>query len=151
MTFVLDANILLRSAEPAHPQHATAEDAITALALRGHSLVIVPQNLYEFWAVATRPVPDNGLGMTPAEAAAELTAIRLRFALLPDTPAVLPAWERLVVAHQVRGKPTHDARLAAALLVHGVADLLTFNAPHFRRFAPAVVAHAPADVVAAPP
>ena len=150
MTFVLDANILLRSAEPTHTQYAQATDAVRVLTRRNHSLVIVPQNLYEFWAVATRPVKDNGLGMTPAEADAELAGIEARFPPLPDTPAVLPVW-RLVVAHAVRGKPTHDARLTAALLVHGVADLLTFNASHFKRFQPAVTAHHPADVLASPP
>ena len=69
MTFALGANILLRSAEPTHRQYAEARDAVRSLNRRGHDLVIVPQNLYEFWAVATRPVANNGLGMTPAEAA----------------------------------------------------------------------------------
>ena len=151
MIFQLDANILLRAAEPGHRQHAEAEAAVSVLLGRGHDLVIVPQNLYEFWAVATRPVPDNGLGMTPAEAAAELVAIRARFPLLPDTPAVLPEWERLVVAHQVRGKPTHDARLVAAMLAHGVDHLLTFNDSHFQRFVPAVQVHNPGQVVQSPP
>ncbi len=150
MTFLLDANVLLRMAEPTHAQYDAAFDAVAALTSRGHDLFIVPQNLYEFWAVATRPVPDNGLGMTPDEAAAELVAIRARFPLLPDTSAILPEWERLVVAHQVRGKPTHDARLVAAMLAHGVGHLLTFNIKDFKRF-PGITAHAPADVAAGPP
>ena len=150
MTFLLDANVLLRSAEPGHSQHAEATVAVRTLLRRGHELVIVPQNLYEFWAVATRPVKDNGLGMTPAEAAAEPTTIQARFALLPDTPAVFPEWRRLVLAHGVSGKPTHDARLVAAMQVHGVDHLLTFNNKHFKRF-PGVVVHTPVTVAAGPP
>src|SRR4051812_28543304 len=40
--------------------------------LRGPRAPIVPQNLYEFWVVLTRPTAVNGLGKTAAEAAAEL-------------------------------------------------------------------------------
>lgn len=151
MIFQLDANILLRAAGPGHPQHATAEAAISALVLRAHALILVPQNLYEFWPVATRSVADNGLGVTTPEAAAELVAIRTRFPLLDDTPGVRVAWERLVVTHDVKGKPTHDARLVAAMLVHGVGDLLTFNTQHFRRFLPTIRVHDPATVAATPP
>ena len=150
MTFLLDSNILLRSAEPGHCQHREAVDAVEALALRGHARALVPQNLYEFWTVATRPVADNGLGMTPNEAAVELSGWKVRFPMLPDTPAVYPVWERLVIAHGVRGKPTHDVRLVAAMEVHGVTHLLTFNTKHFQRF-PSVTALTPDDVLKSPP
>ena len=48
MTFVLDANILQRTAEPTHTQYVEARDAVLTLNRRGHRLVIVPQSLYEF-------------------------------------------------------------------------------------------------------
>jgi predicted nucleic acid-binding protein len=123
----------------------------TRFTLRGHELVLLSQCENEFWAVATRPVVHNGLGMTTAQADAELTAIESQFRLLPDHPAVHPAWRRLVVAYGVSGKPTHDARLLAAMLVHGVDALLTFNDTHFRRFQPAIQVFSPAAVVASPP
>jgi hypothetical protein len=50
---------------------------------------------------------------------------------LPDSDA---EWRRLVVAHSVSGKKTHDARLVAAMSVHGVAHILTLNADDFTRF-----------------
>ena len=34
------------------------------LRAHGDTLFLVPQNLYEFWVVATRPLGENGLGMT---------------------------------------------------------------------------------------
>jgi predicted nucleic acid-binding protein len=89
--------------------------------------------------------------MTQSETDAELTGLLTRYALYPDGPRVFPAWRRLVVAHQVSGKPTHDARLVAAMLVHGIDALLTFNAGHFQRFQPAIRVFAPADVAASPP
>jgi len=33
------------------------------------------------------------------------------------------------------GKPSHDARLVAAMLAHGVTHILTFNDTDFRRYA----------------
>jgi hypothetical protein len=43
-------------------------------------------------------------------------------------------WERLFTTYRVFGKSTHDARLAAAMMVHGVGSLLTFNLPDFVRY-----------------
>jgi hypothetical protein len=45
------------------------------------------------------------------------------FLLLPDTPAIYPAWEALVIQHKVSGKPAHDARLVAAMQVHGLSTV----------------------------
>ena len=52
---LLDTNILLRYACVADPALATVDAAITTLHARGEPLCVVPQNIYEFWAVATRP------------------------------------------------------------------------------------------------
>jgi hypothetical protein len=115
MRFLFDTNVLLRSAELAHAHFQVSIDAIDVLRSRGHELILVPQILYEYWSVATRPVANNGLGLSPAEAAAELTALRRLFRLLKDERGIYSAWNELVVAHAVRGKQAHDARLAAAL------------------------------------
>jgi predicted nucleic acid-binding protein len=56
------------------------------------------------------------------------------FALLPETPAVLPEWQTLVTVHSVAGKAAHDARLVAAMKVHGVSHILTFNTADFARY-----------------
>ncbi|MFQ4146135.1 hypothetical protein [Chlorogloeopsis sp. ULAP02] len=56
------------------------------------------------------------------------------FALQPDIPEILPIWEQLVVTHQVMGKQVHDTRLVAAMLVHQITHLLTFNTDDFKRF-----------------
>jgi hypothetical protein len=43
----------------------------------------------------------------------EVKDIRALFRLLPDTPEILDIWNRLVVDHNVMGKPTHDAHILA--------------------------------------
>src|ERR1039458_10176750 len=109
MAILADTNVLLRSLYPEHPHCSAAEDALAALRLRGEVLCIAPQILIEFWAVATRPRDDNGLGLPPDKVAAELMSLRRLFRLLPSTPDVLEAWRRIVVTHGVIGKQTHDA------------------------------------------
>jgi predicted nucleic acid-binding protein len=39
----------------------------------------------------------------------------------------------------VAGKQAHDAHLVAAMLVHGVTHLLTFNTNDFKRFSEVMV------------
>jgi predicted nucleic acid-binding protein len=150
MKALVDTNILSRMAEPGHAMSADALNSTRVLGLRGYTLHIVPQNLYEFWVVCTRPIRVNGLGKSLPEAIAELNKVKALFTLLDDTPALYPEWERLVATHAVLGKNAHDARLAAAMLVHGVTHLLTFNDADFRRF-PGITVLTPAAILASPP
>ena len=81
-----------------------------------------------------RPLSANGLEMTIDKAQAELTRIKSLFRLLQDTPAVYDEWETLVAQYGVSGKNTYDARIVAAMTLHGITDLLTFNAADFKRY-----------------
>jgi predicted nucleic acid-binding protein len=47
--------------------------------------------------------------------------------LLPDNLAVHQEWRKLLVMSNVSGVQVHDARLVAAMRVHGVGTILTFN------------------------
>jgi predicted nucleic acid-binding protein len=111
-----------------------ALDATKALGVQGHNVCIVPQNLYEFWVVYTRPIGANGLGKSLVEATTELTNLKKLFTLLEDTPALLPAWEQVIMVNAVLGRNAHDARLVAAMNLHGITRLLTFNDADFQRF-----------------
>jgi predicted nucleic acid-binding protein len=139
MTVLLDTNILTRLADSKSTQSAVAAASVSVLLNRGDDVHIVPQNLYEFWTVATRPLTANGLGMTPVQAKLQIDAVRLAATLLPDNAAITDEWERIVVRHDVRGKVAHDARLVAAMTVHGVKSLLTFNGADFVRYPGIVV------------
>jgi predicted nucleic acid-binding protein len=142
---LLDTSILLRTLQVRHPLHETVVRALEALPTRGHDLHIVPQNLVELWVVATRPVEQNGLGLMPAAVAMEVTRIKSMFSLLPDTPAIYPVWENLVTQYQVSGKSAHDTRPVAAMNVHRLASILTFDRTGFTRYPGIEVVH-PADV-----
>lgn len=146
MRILIDTNVLLRSTEPKHTHYQSSVDAIDLLRSVGHELAIVPQVLYEFWSVATRPLENNGLGMSPADAHAEITAIQKLFRLLRDERGVFSIWEQLVTSYGVKGKQVHDARLAASLQRHGATHLLTFNTSDFARY-PFLTAMSPIDIV----
>lgn len=107
---------------------------MTTLRKRRDKLCLVPQNLIEYWAVATRPAEANGLDLRPDETAHEVRKFKTYFHFFNDGPDIFQEWERLVLKHQVIGKNVHDARLVAAMLEHGITHLLTFNGKDFKRF-----------------
>lgn len=148
MQVLADTNILLRRIHRSHPQHRLTRTAITRITERGDVLCVMTQNLIECWAVCTRPVENNGLGLLPAVANRVLTRIEsAAVRLSDDQDAVYPEWRRLVTHHGVSGKKSHDARLVAAMKVHGVTHVLTFNTDDFQRYEQIVTIH-PSDLEA---
>ncbi|MDR3690784.1 MAG: PIN domain-containing protein [Fimbriimonas sp.] len=131
---LIDTNVLLRMIEPGHPSQKLAVDAQIALRVAGHQPCIVDQNLIEFRAVVTRPFASNGLGMTQQQANFELQGLKSLYELLSDTPAVFVQWEQLVNKYISEGKQNHDARIVAAMIVHEVPSVLTFNEGDFKRY-----------------
>ncbi len=134
MSYAIDTNVLARNIQKNHPMQSAAAGALEALRSRGEELHVLAQNLYEFWAIATRSPEYNGLGLSIAEAQVEMEKIKSLFRFLADVPAIYPQWERLVSQHAVIGRNAHDARIAAAMNIHGITHLLTFNGNDFKRF-----------------
>jgi len=134
MIFLVDTNVLVRLIQQSHAMHADAQKAATTLTRQGNQVSIIAQNLIEFWAVASRPAANNGLALSIADTAAHVKTFQQTFTLLPDTPEIFLEWQRLVEAHSVSGRQVHDARLVAAMLVHQVTHILTFNTDDFKRY-----------------
>jgi len=132
--YLADTNVLLRFADRTHRVHPIVRAAVRKLRTSGHTMHATPQNFVEFWNVATRPLDRNGFGLAPASADRLLRLVERLFPVLPDSPAVYPQWRRLVVDFGVSGIQVHDARIAAAMLVHGVTHILTFNTTDFVRY-----------------
>ncbi|PZD70410.1 hypothetical protein C1752_13136 [Acaryochloris thomasi RCC1774] len=132
--FLVDTNVLLRKQQPDHPQYKQAAAALRSLHLAKQELVIVPQIMAEFWNVCTRPLENNGLGLSISQAEIKLEEIEAAFILKGDTPAIYSHWRSLVTRYNVKGAKVHDTRLVAAMLVHGITHILTFNVKDFKRF-----------------
>ena len=147
MRYLADTNVLLRFADRTHRVHPLVRTAVRTLRTRDHTLHATPQNYMEFWNVATRPMERNGFGLPPANADRLLRLVERLFPVLPDSPEVYLQWRRLVVDFGVSGIQVYDARIAAAMLVHGVTHILTFNTTDFVRYGTrGLVAVDPTDV-----
>jgi predicted nucleic acid-binding protein len=136
---LLDTNLFGRITDSADPQCVPARRAIHTLLANRERLIVVPQNLYEFWAVATRrpgapPAGQNGLGMTAEQASQWLRFFQRRFTLLPDREDLVTHWHALVTTLSIKGHRSFDARLVAAMQTYGMTRLLTFNADDFTGF-----------------
>ena len=133
--YLIDTNVLLRFVKPDDREYEIARHAIQRLWTDGDDLFYTSQNLAEFWNTCTRPVDRNGYGLPIAEVDRRARLIEDQFSLLEDSSAAHQEWRRLLVVHAVRGTQVHDARLVAAMSVHRIPHILTFNGRDFSRYA----------------
>src|SRR5437870_13154271 len=108
-------------------------------------LCFTAHNLIDCWNVCTRAARQNGFGLSVSEADRLARAIEGTMTLLQDNEKIYPEWRRLVMRNSVRGAQVHDARLAAAMRVHDISHILTFNQPPFARYTSIKVVH-PRDI-----
>lgn len=129
--YLLDTNILLRLVDTSATTSALVHTAVDQLLDGNDECIIVPQVLIEFWVVATRPGNVNGFGWTATEAAVAIEGLQQQFRLLEERAEIFSIWSRLATQHSILGKRSHDLRLVAAMLTHGVTHLLTLNPKDF--------------------
>lgn len=139
--YLVDTNLFVSILAKDNPWHNTAKKSVSTLVQQKNHLGFVPQNIYEFWNVCTRPMEKNGLGLTDQATALAVEDLENSFTLHPDTPKIYSVWKTLVAKYQVRGIQVHDTRLVAACLVHGLSHILTFNVKDFQRFSEITVVH----------
>ena len=144
MNALIDTNVLLRLADEHHAMHAMASHAVEVFR-RTKSLCIFPQNVYEFWVVATRPVKENGLGYSQAVALSAIDSLENLYRLLPETTDFYLQWKSLLHEFTVHGKIGHDAHLVAGMNASGITEILSFNDRDFVRFTGITVVN-PKDV-----
>jgi len=112
----------------------TSRRSVKKLYQQGERLLCFPQNLVEFRNVAPRPATANGLGLSPEQAARYVDRFQTLLRLLPETPDIFPAWRNLVLQQRLSGIHVHDSRIAAAMIVHQVPRILTFDVDDFKRY-----------------
>jgi predicted nucleic acid-binding protein len=141
MDVLVDTNVLIRRIHRRDSKHRLAYRSLSRLVADGKRLCVTSQNLIEAWTVCTRPVANNGLGLDTALTDRILARVERSVTRLPDSDNVFREWRRLVVLNAVVGKKTHDAHLVAAMNVHGITEVLTFNTDDFARFSGIVAIH----------
>lgn len=130
---LLDTNILLCAAQSNSPFFEEVTNKILHLA-KEEELVLCPQNFYEFYAVATRPISANGFGLSPQEAIEQLKRLQEAYVVLPESDLVFQHWQALLTRYNIQGKSTHDAKIAAFMIAHGIRKLYTLNKKDFQRY-----------------
>ncbi|HWD97823.1 MAG TPA: type II toxin-antitoxin system VapC family toxin [Bryobacteraceae bacterium] len=131
---LLDSNILLRTGKVTPGHYPDIELALDLLVRGGFKFCFTSQTLGEFWNVCTRPANRNGYGLSVAATDVLAKRIESEYDRLPETSAVHDHWRALLIQHQIKGAQVHDARIAAAMYVHGVTHILTLNDRDFLRF-----------------
>ncbi len=132
--YLVDSNILLRWVKPDHSDYRATISAIDGILRHGGVLCYTSQNVAEFWNTCTRPINRNGYGLTPEAADGRAQFFEDKLLFLPDSEVVHEIWRKLLVTHDVSGVQVHDARLVAAMRVHGINRILTFNTKDFSRY-----------------
>ena len=104
MSYLLDTGVLLRLVDDKDAQHPLIRAAVRELIRRAEDLVITTQNIAEFCNVATRPVANNGLGLSPASAVELLTRdIEPISSVLPEKGTLAAQFKRLLAQYSVVG------------------------------------------------
>ncbi len=130
----VDSSVIVRAFNRASVDYIASLNFFEAARRAKVELVTFPQNLAEFWAVATRPIESNGLGHSIEDTARRVALIERFGKVMPEHPQAYQHWKQLVTAHEVKGKTTHDARIVAQMMAHGIGSLVTFNIGDFVRY-----------------
>jgi predicted nucleic acid-binding protein len=147
MIYAVDTNVLLRIFKRADPECSTIRKAFLNLRQDGHSLMISPQNMAEFWCVATRPATARGgFGLTIEQTDKQTRILEKFFHIVPEERQTYSIWRDLVKTHSVSGVRVHDARLVAWMMTHSIDDIITLNGSDFVRY-PGMKAHLPSSFV----
>ena len=133
--YLADTNIRLRFLLRNDPAYLAIRQAVRVLKSRREQIVTTPQSIAEFWNVCTRPTSARGgLGLSVEATERRIRLLERHFRVLPDKPGIYDNWKALVLNNRVTGVKVYDARLVAAMLAHGVTNILTTNVADFRRY-----------------
>jgi predicted nucleic acid-binding protein len=149
-SYLIDSNILLRISRRDDPDYQIVDGALERLLRDDTELYYTHQNIAEFWNVWTRPADKNGFGLSGETAEREIGKFEGMMKLAGDSAAIYERWRQLVRDYRVKGIQVHDARLVAAMLVHGVPNLLTLNVADFARYAGVIKTVHPRSFIEAP-
>ena len=128
---LVDTNVLLEATDEGRSLHRQAMEVFQHAAAAGVDLFLGTQVIREYLVVATRPVPNNGLGMATTAALDNIDRFRLRASLIAETVQAGEVFLSWVARFGIHGKRLHDLQLQASATAAGMEVLLTANAADF--------------------
>jgi predicted nucleic acid-binding protein len=130
----LDTNVLIYATDPRSPLQPVAEGALQRNRSSGTALVVSPQVLREYMAVALRPANAGG-GASLEDVRANIATFRAVCHVVAETDAVVAQLVDLLPRLPSSRRRIHDANIVATMLAYGVRRLLTHNVADFTPFA----------------
>jgi predicted nucleic acid-binding protein len=130
----VDTNILLAATDRDRKDHRHSRE-IFERGFKGELRIFAcGQILREYLVVTTRPLENNGMGMTPAKAVENVASFNKCVQLLNETDATTRRLTSLIEKHKLKGKRIHDANLVAIMIENGLRKLFTLNPADFKIF-----------------
>jgi toxin-antitoxin system PIN domain toxin len=120
----IDTNILVYAHRADSTFHARAGARVREVAEGNASWAIAWPCVHEFFAIVTHPriyAPPSPIGKALDQLDAWMESPTL--SLLSESELYWPVLRRTLDASQVQGARTHDARIAALCVAHGVSEL----------------------------
>jgi len=144
----VDTNGLLTATDKSRQLNCEALKLLSGTIGLDKRLAISGQVVREYLVVATRPVADNGLGLSAGQAEANVSEFLRHLALYDETEAVPKQLRQLATAHNLHGQRLHDANIVATMMVHRIRTLLTQNGTDFAPFSDDITIVTIPDVIA---
>jgi len=130
----IDTNVLLAASDRSRPNHTEAVQFLESALSGERRLFTNGQVFREYLVVATRSLENNGFGLTPNDALANLEAFSKCIQLLDENQVVARQLQQLVKKHRLKGKRIQDANLVATMQENGLKQLKTYNQDDFSTF-----------------
>jgi predicted nucleic acid-binding protein len=126
----VDTNVLIYSTVAGNPWYAESRHWLVLQHQMGTLLYVTPQILREYLVVLTRGTVFE-VQFTVEQAVTALNDMLPWLHVLDEPSGLQRTLCELVLKHQVRGKHIHDANVVAAMLLHSVYYLATYNRADF--------------------
>ncbi len=136
---LVDTNVLLEATDEGRQLHLQALAVFQKAPELGVDLFLCTQVVREYLVVATRPLENNGLGMSTAGALENIRRFRSRAALLGESPRAGELFLEWTGKYGYHGKRLHDLQILATATAEGMNLLLTANARDFPQTTPIAV------------
>jgi predicted nucleic acid-binding protein len=124
---LVDTNVLLEATDEGRRFHVRAMDLFRNASDDGVDLYLGTQVLREYLVVATRPIENNGLGMTTNTALDNIKRFRKRSSLVAETLQAGELFIEWAAKYGTRGKKLHDLQILATASVARMHALITAN------------------------
>jgi predicted nucleic acid-binding protein len=136
---LVDTNVLLEATDEGRPFHEQALALFLNAPQDGVDLFLGTQVVREYLVVATRPVVNNGLGMSTETALENIRRFRKRASLVAETLRAGEVFLEWAGRFEIRGKKLHDLQILATASVAGMDALITANMNDFPKSSPLAI------------